>query len=40
MLDYFYTIFSETCVNLLDWVPMVFVLWFVFDMIHGLLFKD
>ena len=40
IIDYFYGIFSQTCIQLIGLIPGVLCLWIVFDLVCGLLFKD
>lgn len=40
MIDYFINIFETACISLSELIPFVFVIWFIFDMLTSLFFKD
>lgn len=40
LIDYFLEIFSQTCVNIIPWIPGIIGLWVLFNLVTSMLFRD
>lgn len=40
MLDYFLELFTTTAIQLVPWIPGVFGVYLIIDLVSGLLFKE
>lgn len=40
LIDYFFQIFSQTCIQLIPWIPGIIVIYILFGLISGLLLKE